>query len=85
MDPNFNMYKKDTYLFFHKKSIDEIFDKIINFLNFENIDIINIDLFYSQISNYIYKNSFNTIKSKNNYSINNLDDDFQSSLSSTIP
>ena len=70
MDINSIMYKKNTYLFYNKDTIDEIFTYIINYLNKENITIINNDMFYSQLELYIYNKSFNAIKSKNNYSMN---------------
>jgi len=69
MDYNSILIKKDTYKYFNKFKINEIYNFIINFLNEKNISIIDKNIFYSKLENYIYYKSFNSIKSKNNFCI----------------
>jgi stalled ribosome rescue protein Dom34 len=57
------MYKKDVFIYRNNDIINEIYKYITSYLENEKIVIINQNIFYNQVCDYIWKNSYNSYKS----------------------
>jgi hypothetical protein len=56
------MYKKDIFICRNNDIINEIYKYIVSYLENEKIVIINQTIFYNQVCDYIWKNSYNSYK-----------------------
>ena len=57
------MYKKDIFICRNYDTINEIYRYITSYLENEKISIINPNIFYNEVCEYIWKNSYNSYKS----------------------
>ena len=60
------MYKKNIFLTRYSDTIHEIYKYIVDYLENENIIIKDNDIFFNNVSHYIYRCSHNSYKSINN-------------------